>query len=80
MNISSQTALAGLALVGLIGLSFAFAFHKVPTENHDFMIFTLGALAGAITVGGGKLADKITSSSGPDATIQSEAADPDKQP
>lgn len=56
LRCSAETVLAGLALVGLIGLSAAFVFHPVPHENHDFLIFSLGALAGAITVGGSRAA------------------------
>ena len=58
---SSQTVLAAIALVGLIVLSFMFAFHAVPAANHDFMTHALGALSGALTVGGAsKVAGRIS--------------------
>lgn len=74
MHVSAQSVLAGIALVGLIGLSFVFAFVTVPKENHDFMIYVLGTLSGALTVGGVvKAADKITNSIADKATIQTDA-------
>ncbi len=71
---SSQTALAVIALLIMGALALVMAFAVVPKENHDYMLILLGALAGALTVqGGGKIADKLTTSTGPDATIQSDA-------
>jgi hypothetical protein len=71
---SSQSALAGLALIMLSALGAALIFHAVPQVNQTMLATIVGALAGALTVGGGqKLADRITSSSGPNATIQPEA-------
>jgi hypothetical protein len=66
-----------MALLILGGLAFCFAFFGVPKENHDFIIYVLGALSGALTVGSGrKLADKITNSTGDGATIQPELPEP----
>jgi len=71
---SAQAFLAGAALFIMGALALIMAFHPVPQINHDYLIFILGGLAGALTVGGGaKLADKITTSNGPDATIQPDA-------
>ena len=71
---NSQTILAAIALVGLIGLSFMFAFRAVPAANHDFMTYALGALSGALTVGGAsKVAGRIAG-----APLRSEAAGGDR--
>lgn len=68
---SSSTILAGLAL-GFLGLLAGFmVFQKVPTENHDFIVFILGALAGAITVG----APKVTAVPAPPPTPEKGTTD-----
>ena len=70
---TSQTVLATVALVIMGALALVMTFSVVPKENHDYMLILLGALAGALTVqGGNKIADKLTTSSGPGATIQPE--------
>ena len=71
---SAQAILSGISLVGLLALGVMLVFIAVPNSNHDMLVYILGALSGAITVaGGGKIADKITTSNGPDATVQSDA-------
>lgn len=68
----SQSVLAGIAMLILGGLSFLMVFFAVPAANHDFLVFILGALSGALTVGG---AAKIASS-GPNTTINAPPSDP----
>ncbi len=71
---SGQTVLAAVALVLLGALALVMVFWPVPNSNHDYMLILLGALAGALTVqGGSKIADKLTTSSGDNATIQPDA-------
>ena len=67
---SSQTALAGVALIVLGGLGAGLEFMPIPASNSTLLAAIIGALAGALTVAGGsKIADKLTTSNGPDATI-----------
>jgi hypothetical protein len=51
---SSQAVLAGAALVILGGLAGAMLFVPIPAGNAGPMNFVLGALAGALTVSGGR--------------------------
>ena len=54
---------AVLALLIMGALSAALIFRAVPQSNTELITFALGAIAGALTIGGGqKLADKITGS------------------
>lgn len=78
---TGQTALAMVALLIMGAIALAMVFTAVPPPNHDYMLIMLGALAGALTVTGGqKLADKLTTSTGPGANIQADAAaDPHPQ-
>lgn len=50
----SSTFLAGMALVVLGMLALLMVFFTVPSPNEKYLIFILGALSGALTVGGGK--------------------------
>jgi len=51
------TVFAMLIIGALAGL---LVFHAVPAENKELVTFALGALSGALTVGGGpKLAERI---------------------
>jgi len=43
---------AALAIIG--GLAFAFVFFPVPLSNKELITFALGAIAGALTMGGRK--------------------------
>lgn len=73
MKPSMQEVLAGLALLILGCLGGAMMVLPIPSSNATSLTFILGALAGALTVtGGNKIADKLTTSSGPDATINPE--------
>ena len=49
---TAQTALAALALVLVGVLALALVFHAAPAANKDLLTFALGALSGALTVGG----------------------------
>lgn len=70
---SSQSALAGIALVILGVLGGCLVFQVVPAQNATLLGMIVGALAGALTVSGSqKIADKLTTSSGDNATIQPE--------
>lgn len=62
---------AALSIIG--GLAFAFVFFPVPLSNKELITFALGAIAGALTMGSRKTADKVTNSNGDNATIQPEA-------
>ncbi len=63
-------ALAVIALMVMGALALVLCFQIAPRENHDYLLILLGALAGALSMQGpGKVADKLTSSTGPDATI-----------
>ena len=50
---SSQTLLSLAALAIMGSLAAAMVFHAVPGGNHDYLVFCLGALAGAMTVAAG---------------------------
>ena len=68
---SAQTALAGIALVILGVLGGCMVFTTIPAQNSTLLGMIVGALAGALTVGGGqKIAEHLTSSTGPNATIE----------
>lgn len=74
---SAQAVLAGLAIVGLGVLGTLMVFMPVPGSNTTLLATIVGAMAGALTVSaGGKIADKITSSSGPNAVVQPDATPP----
>jgi xanthosine utilization system XapX-like protein len=78
---NSQTILAAGALLILGALAGAMMLLPIPAPNATSLTFILGALAGALTVSGGsKIADKLTQSSGPGATIQPDAVDTHPQP
>ena len=67
---NASTILAGLALVSMSALATCLIFHAVPQPNQQLVTFALGAISGALTVGGAnKVADKITNSSGPNAVV-----------
>jgi hypothetical protein len=69
---NAQTMLAAVALLIMGLLSGALIFHAVPQGNMQLVTFALGAISGALTVGGGaKLADKITA---PDAVVNTDAS------
>jgi outer membrane lipoprotein SlyB len=73
---TAQTVLAMLALAILGILGGIMAFVPVPASNATLLATIVGALAGALTVAGGqKLADKITSSTGSNATITTDTAE-----
>jgi hypothetical protein len=56
----AQTILAALAMLIIGVLAGVLTFHAVPAGNKELVTFALGALSGALTVGGGaKLAEKI---------------------
>ena len=56
----TRTVLAVLAMLIIGVLAGLLVFHAVPAENKELVTFALGALSGALTVGGGpKLAEKI---------------------
>jgi outer membrane lipoprotein SlyB len=73
----AQTVLAAAAMAILGVLAGLMMFFSVPAPNATSLTFILGAIAGALSVGGGsKIADKLTQSTGPGATIQPDAANP----
>lgn len=54
------TILAGMALLIMGVLSGALIFHAVPQPNQQLVTFALGAISGALTVGGAqKVADRV---------------------
>ena len=71
---SAQAMLAALALVGLGVIGTLMCFVPVPVSNTTILATIVGAFAGAATMSvGGKIADKITNSSGPNASVQPDA-------
>lgn len=48
----AQTGLAFLAMCIVGVLAGLFVFFKIPADNKELLTFALGALAGALTVGG----------------------------
>ena len=66
-----QAVLATLAMLILGVLAITMLFVAVPGGNHDFLVFILGAISGAITVGSGAKisASTTTTQTGPEATI-----------
>jgi outer membrane lipoprotein SlyB len=78
---SSQTALAGLALIMLSVLGGLLVFHAVPTTNQTMLATIVGALAGALTVAGGqKLADKLSTTTTGDNAVITPNPTPPKEP
>jgi outer membrane lipoprotein SlyB len=76
-SVTAQEILAGVALVIMGAISGALIIHAVPQGNMQLITFALGAISGALTVSGGsKIADKLTTSTGPGATIQADAPPP----
>lgn len=57
----AQTILSAIALMILGILAFVLVGVPVPQANHDFLIYILGALSGALTgAGAAKMAEKAT--------------------
>jgi hypothetical protein len=71
--VNPHNILSGMALVVIGVLAFLLVFFEVPQPNKDLIIYALGALSGALTVGGVKLADKVVTSRSQEAVIQPEA-------
>jgi len=64
-DISAEAVLAFVALVLIGVLGMMLVFHTVPQENQQLVTFVLGALSGALTVGGAKkVADKVSTQTG----------------
>ena len=64
-DISAEAVLAFVALVLIGVLVIVLVFHAVPQENQQLVTFVLGALSGALTVGGAKkVADKVSTQTG----------------
>ena len=61
-NPEPQAVLATLAMLILGVLAITMLFVAVPGGNHDFLVFILGAISGAITVGS---ANKISTPTQP---------------
>lgn len=58
---SAEALLAFFAMTLLGVLAGLLIFHAVPPTNHDMIVFILGTISGAITIGGiKKVADNIT--------------------
>lgn len=73
---NANTVLSGIALF-LIGLlSILLVFFEPPGVSKELLLILIGALAGALTVGGGKVAEKITNSTGDNATVQPDSPAP----
>lgn len=52
MNANTQDALAAIALLLMGLLAALLIFFKVPDTNQQLVTFALGAISGAMTVGG----------------------------
>lgn len=55
-----------LLFLGVIGLILTHC--PIPQVNHDYIIYILGALSGAITVGGPRAVNALTTN-GPNTTV-----------
>jgi hypothetical protein len=67
----AQTVLALLAMMIIGVLAGLLVFHAVPAENKELITFALGALSGALTVGGAsKLAERAPPPPNPDIPPQ----------
>lgn len=74
---TASEVLSALALLTIALLSILLVFHSPEPTSKELLLILIGALAGALTVGGGrKIADKITNSSGPDATVMPDSPAP----
>jgi hypothetical protein len=62
---ASQTLLAALAMLLIGALASALIFHAVPRGNEQLVTFALGALSGALTVGGAGRSREPSSPSDP---------------
>ena len=62
---AAQTLLAGLAMLLIGALAAALVVHAVPRGNEQLVTFALGALSGALTVGGADRSREPTSPSDP---------------
>lgn len=70
MGLTAETALAAMALLIMGGLSAALVFHAVPQDNMQLVTFALGAISGALTVGGAhKVADKMSGAQSGDVNV-----------
>lgn len=67
---TAQTALSTIALLIMGALSTALIFHQVPQGNMQLVTFALGAISGALTVGGGaKMADRVSTTQSGDVNV-----------
>lgn len=73
LNISPQSFLAACAMTFIGGMGLLMCFHTVPASNHDFIVFILGALSGAITVTGAAKAVSAVTAIGPGTTVSNAA-------
>lgn len=71
---SADRVLSAMALFGILLLSVLLTFNTPSPTSKELLFILIGALAGALTVGGGKVAEKITNSTGDNATVQPDAA------
>jgi len=77
-DVNAQTVLAGIALILMGILAGALIFYPVPQDNQQLVTFALGAISGALTVGGSaKVAERLTTAgagstvneAGPDVSV-----------
>ena len=67
----AQTVLALLAMAIIGVLAALLVFHAVPAENKELITFALGALSGALTVGGAsKLSERTPAPPNPELPPQ----------
>ena len=79
-DMNAQTALAGIALILMGIIAGALIFHTVPQANQQLVTFALGAISGALTVGGsGKVAEKLTTA-GAGSTVNEAGPDVSAHP
>jgi len=72
---AAETISTWFALTIIGGLAFAFVFFPVPLSNKELITFALGAIAGALTMGGRKVADKVTTT----GDIQGDTVAPEEE-
>ena len=65
-------AMVALIIVGALAMHMIYV--PIPVQNHDYLVFLLGGLTGALTVGAGGKAMELSSKSLTTTTVNAPAA------
>lgn len=68
-RVTGEQIIAAIALLGLIVLGHVLVFNTLPPANATILATIVGALAGALTVAGGKKAIDAVKTTGGTTTI-----------